>query len=223
MLQKLNHYSIEEVVETYDINLIKNCKNLDEWVGTPVGVLSDFHLQTLSELPDEYLENAMGWNEEELKMFFISPIFRVANVNEKGKIRTFFERPLSGKVNGILISVIVDCMVATPTKASRPASPYFFLQDGSPMRFKRSKGDSHDPEGQMLAAMILAQELNHDGRPLYGCWLQSKNWYFTVLNGVEYCVSRQYDATQKADLLQIVFILRKLKELILGRTVRIGE
>ena len=39
----------------------------------------------------------------------------------------------------------------------------------------------------------------------------------TSLNGVEYCVSRQFDATRKPDLLQIVFILRKLKALILAR------
>ena len=69
----------------------------------------------------------------------------------------------------------------------------------------------------MLVSMIMAQEMNQDGYPLYGCWLQGKNWYFTVLNGVEYCVSRQFDATQERDLLQIVFILRKLKQLILAR------
>lgn len=111
---------------------------------------------------------------EELKMLFISPIFRIANVNERGKLRTFFERSLSGKVNNIQISVVVDCMIATPTKASRPASPYFFLQDGPSLRYKRTEGDTHDrsvgpAEGQMLTAMILAQDMNADGYPLYGC------------------------------------------------------
>jgi hypothetical protein len=210
--KKLNHYSIEEVIETCDIVIVKDCIYLTEWVETPIGELSAFHLELLSDLPNEYIENAIGWNEEELKMFFISPIFKAANVNEKGKLRTFFERPMSGKFQNISISVVVDCMIATPTNAGRPAAPYFFLQE-----FKRSKGDSHDPEGQMLAAMILAQETNQDKKPVYGCWLQGKNWYFTVLNGMEYCASRQYDATREADLFQIVFILRKLKELILAR------
>ncbi len=62
-------------------------------------------------------------------------------------------------------------MIVSPTTANRPKTPYFFLQ-----KFKRSLGDDHDLEGQMLAAMILAQELNHDDRPIYGCWLQGKNW-----------------------------------------------
>ncbi len=132
-------------------------------------------------------------------------------------MKTFFERSLNGTVNSHRISVVVDCMVASAKNSGRPAVPYFFLQDGPSSRFKRSKGDTHDAEGQMLAAMILAQDMNHDGHPLYGCWVQGKNWYFTVLNGVEYCVSRQFDATREPDLLQIVFILRKLKTLILAR------
>ena len=69
----------------------------------------------------------------------------------------------------------------------------------------------------MLAAMILAQELNQDGKPLYGCWLQGKNWNFTTLVNRDYCVSKQFDATNMVDLQQIVFILRKLKDLILNR------
>lgn len=65
--------------------------------------------------------------------------------------------------------------------------------------------------------MILAQEMNQDKQPLYGCWIVGSNWHFTVLNSVDHCVSRQFDATQERDLLQIVFILRKLKALILAR------
>jgi hypothetical protein len=103
-------------------------------------------------------------------------------------------------------------MVASPKNSGRPNAPYFFLQE-----FKRSKADDNDPEGQMLAAMILAQELNKDGKPLYGCWLQGRIWYFTVLNGNEYCVSKLFDASDAEDLLRIVFILRKLKDLILNR------
>ncbi len=69
----------------------------------------------------------------------------------------------------------------------------------------------------MQAAMILSLELNNDGKPLYGCWLQSRIGYFTVLNGKEYCLNKLFDASDAEDLLQIVFILRKLKDLILNR------
>jgi hypothetical protein len=212
--EKINHYSFEEVIETYNIQPVLECNTLREWmVGAPFE-LSALQIALLSELPAEYHENYIGWNEEELKMNMLSVIFRVANVNEKGVVKTFFERKLSGKVESKTIAVIVDCMIAKPTKAIRPATPYFLMQE-----FKRTKGDSHDPEGQMLAAMILAQSLNNDNKPLYGCWVQGKNWNFTTLIGKDYCVSKQYDATEMDDLYQIVFILRKLKALIVNRFV----
>jgi hypothetical protein len=210
--KKLNHYSFEEVIETYNIQPILECKTLKNWINTSPFELSPMQILLLSELPAEYNENYIGWNEEELKMNMLSVIFRIANVNQKGLVKTFYERKISGKVQDKTISVIVDCMIAKPTQAVRPSTPYFFMQE-----FKRSKGDSHDPEGQMLAAMILAQELNQDGKPLYGCWLQGKNWNFTTLIGRDYCVSKQFDATEMEDLHQIVFILRKLKDLILNR------
>ena len=158
---------------------------------------------------------------EELKMLFISLVFFVAKPTEHKKINAFYERRLSGNVNDIHISLIVDCMLASPTNSGLPKIPYFFLQDGSSLRFKRSLGDNHDPEGQMLSAMILTQELNQDKNPVYGCWIQGKNraanrWNFTVLNGTEYCVSRQFDATNSEALHQITLILRKLKELIIN-------
>jgi hypothetical protein len=211
-IEKINHYSCEEVIETYNIISVQECSVLKNWVNTSPFPLSAIQVELLSELPAEYKENYIGWNEEELKMNMISVIFRVANVNEKGLVKTFYERRLSGKVESRLISVVVDCMVAKPTKAIRPETPYFFMQE-----FKRSKGDSHDPEGQMLAAMILAQELNQDGKPLYGCWVQGKMWNFTTLVAKDYCTSKSFDATELDDLHQIVFILRKLKELILNR------
>ncbi len=67
----------------------------------------------------------------------------------------------------------------------------------------------------MLTAMLIARELNKDGQPLYGAWLHGNDWTFATLVGKAYCISREFDTTQIADLYTIVFSLRKLKELIL--------
>ena len=67
----------------------------------------------------------------------------------------------------------------------------------------------------MLAAMILGQSLNNDEKPIYGCWLQGVAWRFTVLKNLDYSVSRSFDATNPDELIQIVFILRKLKKILL--------
>ena len=211
--EKLNHYSIDAVLDSYNIETVTQCQHLDDWLTAQPTDFSPLEKLLLDELPEELRENERSWNEEELKINFIGAVFRIAKLNVKGVMKTFFERSLSGTVQGKKISVIVDCMVASPKKSGNPEAPYFFLQE-----YKRSKGDSHDPEGQMLAAMLLAQEKNEDKSPLYGCWVQGAAWRFTVLNGLEYCVSQTFDATNPTALLQIVLILRKLKKLILMRT-----
>jgi hypothetical protein len=210
-VDKLNHYDGFEVIERFNINKNQTCDSLKDWLNVE-GTLSAFELELLVQVREELNLHGRAWNEEELKINFIGFVFFLAKINVPNKIHTFFERRLSGIVEGISISVAVDGMIATPTKAERPQKPYFFLQE-----FKRSISDDHDPEGQMLAAMILAQELNQDAMPVYGCWLQGKNWNFTTLIDKDYCVSKQFDATDMEDLQQIIFILRKLKNLILSR------
>ena len=130
----------------------------------------------------------------------------------KNKIKVFYERPLAATVENHPLSVIADCMVATPMEFNTPRNPFFFLQE-----FKKGKGEKRDPEAQMLSAMLIAQHNNQDGKPLYGGYLVGGNWRFTTLIQKDYCVSRQFDATQKTDLLQIVSALRQLKQLILNR------
>jgi hypothetical protein len=79
----------------------------------------------------------------------------------------------------------------------------------------KKKKNSADPEGQMLAAMLIAQDMNKDGKPIYGAWLTGSTWIFTVLHEKNYYFSNNFDATNKVNLNKIVFILRKLKELVL--------
>ena len=210
-IKKLNHYDVFEVIDTFNIKKNRNCSVLKSWLLAK-GVFTPFEAQLVEEARQQLELKWDEWNEEELKMNFISLVFFVAKVNENDRINTYFERKLSGQVNDISIALVVDCMLAAPTNSGLPKSPYFFLQE-----FKRSLGDSHDPEGQMLAAMILTQSLINDQKPLYGCWIQGAIWRFTTLIENEYCVSKTFDATDADDLLKIVFILRELKMLILNR------
>lgn len=211
-IDKLNHYSVDEVIDTFGIEKNFNDSTLNNWINNPSGKLELHHQLILDEHRQLLARKWDEWNEEELKMHFISFVLFLAQLEEPKKISTYYERRLTGEVQNTKISVVVDCMIASPMNSGRPKTPYFFMQE-----FKRSLGDSHDPEGQMLAAMILAQELNKDDKALYGGWIQGKIWYFTVLNGLDYSVSRTFDATDPDDLNQIVFILRKLKNIILTR------
>lgn len=205
-------YDVDNLAEAFDIQAVDECQELNAWLNATAMLLAN-ELETIETLRQKLIKSGGSWNEEELKIQFIGVLLFIADIDEDKKIKTFFERPLSAIVRSIHLSVIADCVIASPKGlGGSPRSPYFFLQE-----YKKSKGDKIDPEGQMLTAMIIAQEINQDQQPLYGCWIVGSNWHFTVLNGTDYCVSRQFDATQEQDLLQIVFILRKLKELILAR------
>jgi hypothetical protein len=155
------------------------------------------------------LEEGDFWNEEELKMNFLAILFQTAEMNEKGKFKLFYERPLSAVVNDYELSVVCDAMIASPKGIGKPKKPYFFMQE-----FKKQK-NAPDAEGQMLTAMLLAQHENQNSQPVYGCWIQGKNWVFSTLHDKNYCISRQYDASQKDDLHAIFCALKHLKILIL--------
>ena len=202
-----NFFKFKEtaMLNTFCIQTITECSALNDWLQTDDS-LDDFDNQIIDKALQRYAALAKGWNEEELKMHFISDILKVADPNIPNVCKTFFERPLEGVVNNYLMHVVTDCMIA---------SPYFFLQE-----FKQAQNyGKTDPQGQMLAAMLLAQEQNKDGKHLFGCYVIERHWYFTTLLGTDYCVSSAFDSTKKPDLLQIVFTLRKLKELIKKRNV----
>lgn len=210
MKKKINHYDINEVIDRFDIDKIFDCEILKEWLSPEYETLRPAYFEILEEARLRLVQKWDEWNEEELKIHFISFVLMAAQLEIPKVISTYFERKLSGKVREIPISVVIDCMVATPMKSGRPKAPYFFLQE-----FKRSKGDTHDAEGQMLAAMILAQEINSDNKALFGSWVQGVNWRFTCLKQNNYCVSRAFDASDTQDLMQIILILRNLKKMIL--------
>ena len=212
-MEKFYQLRSEKVMVAFNISEVKTCEQLNVLLSNTVEKLSLFENDNLDAALERYRLYGRGWNEEELKMHFISTILNVSNMNIPMVCKTFYERPLTGIINGYELNVVTDCMLASYNAAGQPVSPYFFLQEyKQAQRFGRT-----DPEGQMLAAMLLAQQSNADNKYLYGCYVIEKNWYFTTFKDLDYCVSQQFDSSKKEDLLKIVFILRKLKDLILNR------
>ena len=208
----INLANVANVQDAVQLNIVLDCAKLRAWQAAE-GTIQPAYATVLAYARKKLRENYRTWNEEELKMHFISPILSVANTNIPNVCKTFFERPLHGIINNYEMDVITDCMVALPKLSGDPDKPYFFLQE-----FKQSQRFGRtDPEGQMLAAMLLAQQSNADDKYLYGCFVIEKNWHFTTLKGLDYCVSPQFDATKKEDLIKIVYMLCQLKELILNR------
>jgi hypothetical protein len=198
------------IAQIFDIKDQKSCNHLDEWLKAKYE-LSDFEKAIFQNTYTTIVESGDSWNEEELRVRLIGSVFLMADIEVPDKVRLFYERPLSAVLHDYKLSVICDCLVAS-SRLKAPVSPYFFLQE-----LKKAKGEKKDPEAQMLMAMLIAQDLNNDKKPIYGSYLLGTSWRFTTLIDKNYCVSRKFEATHEQDLLQIIYILKKLKELIVNR------
>ncbi len=118
----------ETVINTFGIKRVKQCEILSKWMAAQY-TLDDFEEKTLDKALERYFNLAAGWNEEELKMHFISSVISVADPNITDVCKTYFERTLTGIINNYNVHVITDCMVAQPKLAGDPDKPYFFLQE----------------------------------------------------------------------------------------------
>ncbi len=203
-------FDLSLIAKVFKLERSGICKHLDNWLNVPFE-LDAFEQKQLDKVHQEMLVSSDYLNEEEMKIRLIAPLFEIADIDIANKIRVFYERPLSCEINDYTISVICDCMVSASSIFKTPTHPYFFLQE-----FKKAKGEKKDPEAQMLLAMLAAQKENNDNKPIYGGFLIGGTWRLATLVGTEYCTSRQFFATEKQDLLQIIYALRQLKYLILN-------
>ena len=194
--------------ETFNIQVNTACTHLQAWANAHFE-WNDFQHTLFGYLLIKSQKYGNYWNEEELKVQFIGPLFLIADIEIENKIKVFFERPLSATIQKHLLKVIADCVVATPMQFNKPKKPYFFLQE-----YKKGRGDDKDPEAQMLTAMLIAQHQNEDNLPIYGSYVIGNNWRFTTLIGNNYCFSREYNAEVEADLKQIVWMIQQLKVFI---------
>jgi hypothetical protein len=148
------------------------------------------------------------WSEEDLKMKFISPILELGLIMENPNFVSFFDKKLEAKVEGYNLSVKADFVVAKGL-LDYMIRPFFHFQE-----YKPGKNPTGDPMAQLLEAFLIGQTKNDDGKPLYGCEVISADWRFVTMEKKTYCVSKTYDSTEREELLQIISILRKFREIL---------
>jgi hypothetical protein len=173
------------------------------------GSLKESERHLLNEVRNDLIQNADAWNEEELKMQFVSIIMYLARF--QSPIRSYYDREIDAMVGETYIKCKADMLLAKGL-GELIEIPYFFLHE-----YKREKKYSGDPIGQMLGGMLIAQAKNNNGKPTYGCYVQGRFWFFSILVGKEYVVSQSFDATDEVMAERIVLILRELKHIILTK------
>jgi hypothetical protein len=195
----------EDVEIEFGIQQVKNLPTLTSWLT----VKNEKPLSTdIENLRNSLFDNITTWNEDELKMLFIAPFLLHFGFNNPPHYRVFTQRLFTLQTPTVEASGKIEWFIALGKQT--PKKPFFFLQE-----YKPEKNAGNDPLGQLLIAMIDAQLLNENPKqPLYGCYVIGRFWFFVVLEGREYCVSRAYDATQTDDLTDMVEILYRVKEYI---------
>lgn len=186
---------------------------LDSWLKMP-STLSEHEQVVLKSFQKILLLNSEAWNEHELSMNFIGPIFAMVNFNELYRFKLFSQRKIGTIVSGIDQEIDLsgepDGIIATGFW--EPEVPIFAFSE-----YKRKLDSDGDPAGQALAAMLVGQTLNNADSPLYGCYVVGHDWYFLVLDGKHYTISRDYSANTD-EIMEILRILKSLKQLIMDRT-----
>ena len=192
---------------------------MQEWLDVKLPVFDEFKKRAFDNLYQKGVNNINGWSEEDLKMKFLSFVLELGNMSDDGKVVTFFDKKISGIVEGISLTVKSDFMLAKGFMNIYD-TPFFHFRAGGVPQYKPQINPTGEPMAQLLEAFLIAQEKNHSSGfeiPLYGCEIIGKQWSFVTMEGKKYCISSLYDCTNREDLLKIIAILRKFKQMLSER------
>ncbi len=177
---------------------------LNEWLDSSVD-LSAYEREACEHLRALLRLNMFGWNEQELSLHFIGPLFSLAEISSQ-QYNTFANRQIGADIGEYYLTGKPDGMVASGYR--EPEIPYFAFQE-----YKKEIDPDGDPAVQSLAAMLVGRTLNADNRPVYGCFVIGQNWYFMALQGKYYGISPAYSASSD-DIVEIMRILLTLKAIV---------
>ncbi len=197
-------WDLDKLEEAFNLTQRWECSLLEQWENNNEQI-DETEKNLLLKLQKTAHRGGRAWNEVELENKFISPLIVAANIDDE-KIGYFLERPLSGIIGDYELSGTVDGMIATGVR--NPHIPYFCFHE-----YKRAIENQGSPDGQVLAAMLVARELNQNNTPIYGLFVVGLVWNFMVLNGNEYCISRTFIADND-DIFTIFKMMKALKQII---------
>jgi hypothetical protein len=192
-------------ITTYYTPLMK------EWLDVEIPALDMVEQTIFDRKLFEAQEQLAGWSEEDLKMKFIAAIIDLGYLVGGNGIVTYFDKTISATVEGTRLKVKSDFMVAKGI-LDVFSHPYLHFQE-----YKPNKNPTGDSMAQLLEAFLIAQQKNKNTKPLYGIEVVGATWKFIIMEGKEYCTSKQYDSLDRDALLKIIAILRKFKHILFTR------
>ncbi len=204
--------TLDKVTNVFGINQMDSLQILEELLAFQYEC-DDFEKKYLTELREDYLSfGGDYWNKSELMGKMISPIFIFSEIQNK-VFSYFLKRDFTTVIGEYELSGKVDGIIATGFR--NPKKPFFCMSAGVATQYKRGTDPNGDPKGHALIAMLTAQQLNDNinrdaDRPIYGCFIIGRTWYFMALVGKEYAISGDYSCADEEifDIFRILKILR---------------
>ena len=201
MKSTFREWTLDKIDDAFGTTQVRRLSVLEELLNFSYE-LNDFERQYLTDLRENYMFGGDDWNEMELENKFISPII-VFSKMDNAKFAYFLERPLAATIGDYELAGFADGMIATGFRS--PKKPYFCMKE-----YKRQTDPDGDPKGQALIAMLVSQQINDNGEPLYGCYIIGRHWYFMALVNKEYAISKSF-ACDDDEIFDIYRILKSLR------------
>jgi hypothetical protein len=185
---------------------------MQDWLKSALITIDDFENESIRRLSLLLDENGFHWREYDLSMHFIGPIFSLVNFTVQNRFNLFAQEGFEAvAAPDITLSGRVDEVIASGFRIAK--LPLFAVNE-----YKKETDPDGDPNGQCLAAMLVAQKLNNNDLPIYGCVIIGRVWRFVILEDKYYTFSKNFDGAVFEDACQIVRILKQLKEYCIIRT-----
>ncbi len=199
-------WNADDVEETFSLRQVSTLKPLQDLLLHTDTLLSESEKERLRTLSQRLAANVENWNEEELKLKFIAHLLELVDYDTEG-CKTFADRTISAHVNGKTLSGAVNVLIARGNRI--PKAPLFCIHE-----YKKERGSSNDPLGQVLAAMVVAQALNPSTKPVYGAYTIGRLWFLLALEGSEYAVSKEFNAADEKSIFALFQTLKHFKSMI---------
>lgn len=209
--RKESKYSEADLVDLFGLKKVginHSTALMSEWTQAET-TLNEFEAYQFERKLSKAQDNIEWWHEGDLKMKFISFILDLAYLEEDSEnYISYFGKTISATVENNFLKVKTDFMLAKGVM-DKPKKPYFHFQE-----YKKLKDPTGDPVAQLVEAFLIAQELNQNNKPIYGCTVTEKLWDFFIMEGKTYCVSKSYDCTEREDLMKIIAMLRMFRTIL---------
>ncbi len=217
-IPEIKTYSFSKITENElksVVDIEENFKDetiFDEWLNNEIIVSEEVDI-FLSKLLKQNRKFIFSYNEDDLKIYFLAPIFNKVNFfSYEDEVRAFYENDLTYKTDKFIFKGRVDFMFSKGLKRSE--KPYFFIQE-----FKKGE-EFGNPRPQLLAEMISAVELNKT-KTIRGAFITGENWRFVILEKLEkdkyqYFLSEAFNSTKIDELKGIYRNLQFVKNEIIN-------